>query len=105
MKYLLILLLVLNSTSALALGESNEDEEVQGYEKKSGSYVQPYHRSKANDTQEDNYSAVGNVNPYTHEEGHVQPETPTVSYPKAYHEPNAFESHRQRDQQVKKYFR
>lgn len=38
---------------------------VQGHVTSSGTYVQPYVATNPNSTQRDNYSATGNVNPYT----------------------------------------
>jgi hypothetical protein len=42
---------------------------VKGYYRKDGTYVAPYVRSSPNSTKDDNYSTVGNVNPYTGKEG------------------------------------
>jgi hypothetical protein len=36
-----------------------------GYTTNRGTYVQPYVATNPNSTQRDNYSATGNVNPYT----------------------------------------
>jgi hypothetical protein len=36
-----------------------------GYVRKNGTYVQPHYSSHPNRTQRDNFSAKGNVNPYT----------------------------------------
>jgi hypothetical protein len=42
---------------------------VRGYVKKNGTYVQPHHRTRPDRTQANNYSAKGNVNPYTGKPG------------------------------------
>lgn len=42
---------------------------VNGYYRKDGTYVAPYHRSSPNNTQRDNYSTYGNYNPYTGQQG------------------------------------
>lgn len=41
------------------------DQYVEGYYRKNGTYVEPYHRSEPNSTATDNYSYQGNVNPHT----------------------------------------
>ena len=38
---------------------------VSGYTNSNGTYVQGYNRTTPNTTRNDNYSTVGNVNPYT----------------------------------------
>lgn len=38
---------------------------VSGYTRSNGTYVQGYYRTTPNYTRNDNYSTVGNVNPYT----------------------------------------
>jgi len=38
---------------------------VNGYTRNNGTYVAPYYRSSPNYTKADNYSTLGNVNPYT----------------------------------------
>ena len=55
---------------------------VQGYTKSNGTYVQSYQRTAPNTTRNDNYSTVGNVNPYTGTYG-TKPAssyTPTTTY-------------------------
>jgi hypothetical protein len=42
---------------------------VRGYVKKNGAYVQQHHRTSPDHTQRNNYSAKGNVNPYTGKPG------------------------------------
>lgn len=43
---------------------------VNGYYRKSGTYVQPYYRSDANNYKFDNWSSKGNYNPYTGKKGY-----------------------------------
>ncbi len=45
------------------------DQSVRGYVRKDGTVVQPYVRSDANDTRNDNYSTRGNANPYNGRQG------------------------------------
>jgi hypothetical protein len=55
---------------------------VSGYTKSNGTYVQGYYRTTPNNTRNDNYSTVGNVNPYTGTYG-TKPTTtyvPTTTY-------------------------
>lgn len=56
----LVAVLALNS-SALAQG----DHHVRGYTRADGAYVAPHYQTNPNSTTRDNYSTVGNVNPYT----------------------------------------
>lgn len=46
---------------------------VQGYMRKDGTYVQPSHRTAPDQDQTNNYSTQGNVNPYTGQQGTVDP--------------------------------
>jgi PBCV-specific basic adaptor domain len=58
----------------LPLSPSYADEFVHGYIRKDGTYVAPYMRSSPNQTNTDNYSTQGNVNPYTGSEGTRAPD-------------------------------
>jgi hypothetical protein len=54
---------------------------VNGYYKKDGTYVQGYYKTTPNKTINDNYSTSPNVNPYTGQQGTIQPTTtPTYTY-------------------------
>jgi hypothetical protein len=57
------------------------DQQVHGYTKANGTYVQPYTRSSPNGTKADNYSTQGNVNPYTGQRGQVRDESNTPNTP------------------------
>jgi hypothetical protein len=46
-------------------GSNSRSHGVQGYTTNSGTYVAPHAATNPNSTQRDNYSATGNVNPYT----------------------------------------
>ena len=46
-------------------GSNPNSHPVQGYTTTGGTYVQPHQQTNPNGTQRDNYSAYGNVNPYT----------------------------------------
>lgn len=45
------------------------DVYVNGYYRKDGSYVQPHYRTSPDSTKNNNYSTIGNKNPYTGEYG------------------------------------
>ena len=49
------------------------DQSVSGYYNANGTYVNPYIRTSPNETKADNYSTVGNTNPYTGKAGIVNP--------------------------------
>jgi len=46
-------------------GSNSRSHTVQGHTTSSGTYVAPHAATNPNSTQRDNYSATGNVNPYT----------------------------------------
>jgi hypothetical protein len=47
----------------------NNDTYVKKYTRKDGTEVKNHFRTEANDTESDNYTAKGNVNPYTDKKG------------------------------------
>lgn len=71
MKKMILVLSVL--ALMFVAGQVSAVEYVKGYTKSNGTYVNGYHRSSSNNTQRDNYSTKGNVNPYTGEKGHKTP--------------------------------
>lgn len=64
MKKLLFIIAIL-FTTALSFAQVS----VIGYYRSNGTYVQPHQRTAPNYTRNDNYSTVGNVNPYTGKAG------------------------------------
>jgi uncharacterized protein YdeI (BOF family) len=54
-----------NSGYGSGYGSNSQSHSVQGHTTSSGTYVQPYVATNPNNTQRDNFSATGNVNPYT----------------------------------------
>lgn len=44
-----------------------------GYVRKDGAYVQPHYQSAPDNSRANNYSSQGNTNPYTGQQGHVDP--------------------------------
>lgn len=57
-------------------------QHVKGYTRSDGTYVAPHIRSSPNNTQSDNYSTKGNINPYTGKQG-AERDT-TYDLPKPY---------------------
>jgi hypothetical protein len=51
----------------------NNDTYVKQYTRKDGTEVKNHFRTEANDTDTDNYTAKGNVNPYTDKKGAKEP--------------------------------
>jgi hypothetical protein len=51
--------------TAQGTGSNPNSHPVQGYVNSGGTYVPPHQQTNPNGTQRDNYSAYGNVNPYT----------------------------------------
>lgn len=62
-KLLALAAILLLSTPAMA------QQQVNGYYRSNGTYVQPYVRSTPNYTVQDNYSYYGNTNPYSGQQG------------------------------------
>lgn len=52
------------------------DDLVRGHVNRDGTYVAPHYRTSPNNTRMDNYSTQGNTNPYTGQQGHVNPYSP-----------------------------
>lgn len=88
MKQIFFFLITLNlSFMSLAQRKSSGDVHVKGYYRDNGTYVAPHNRTAPNSTNIDNFSTIGNVNPYTGEKGTVQPDqnfTYSSSYSKSY---------------------
>lgn len=68
MKLIIGILLAALTTLAFA------DNYVRGHIRRDGTYVQPHFKSEPNNTNLDNYSTRGNVNPYTGDRGYEQPQ-------------------------------
>lgn len=60
-----------------AAAEAGGSHSVRGYTRKDGTYVQPHMQTNPNGTRADNWSTVGNVNPYTGQPG-TKPLYPTA---------------------------
>lgn len=74
MKRTLIAIALLSP--ALAVATSNNY--VKPHFRADGTYVEGHYRTNPNSTKQDNYSSKGNYNPYTGEEGTVDPYAPKV---------------------------
>ena len=58
-----------------SLAQTNSHHvKVSGYYKKDGTYVQPYFRTAPNQTNADNFSTKGNINPYNGKPGWIEPD-------------------------------
>lgn len=66
--FITLFFFLLNNTFIKAQ-TNNEHIWVNGYVKKDGSYVRGHYKTKANGTVNDNFSTIGNVNPYTGKSG------------------------------------
>ncbi len=69
---------------ALAAQVALADENVRGYTRQDGTYVEPHYRTTPNNTRGDNYSTQGNTNPYTGQAGTERFERanpPSYNYP------------------------
>lgn len=54
---------------------------VKGHVRSDGTYVAPHYRSAPDSTKLNNYSTQGNYNPYTGQQGTVDPYRPSQSNP------------------------
>ena len=67
---------------------------VKGYHRSDGTYVEPYYRTAPNSTNRDNFSTLGNTNPYTGKPGYILPDNnplpiySTSNYSSTIHENN-----------------
>ena len=50
-------------------GSNTQSERVEGYQRRDGTVVQPYERTKADNTLDNNYGTRGNENPWTGKKG------------------------------------
>lgn len=74
MKRLFIFTLTVIALLSIILSAASADVYVSGYYRKDGTYVQPHYRSDPDGDPWNNWSTVGNVNPYTGEVGTKWPE-------------------------------
>lgn len=65
---------ILLTAFLIAVAPAFAQVHVNGYVKKDGTYVQPHERTAPNNTNLDNYSTKGNVNPYTGQPGTKEPD-------------------------------
>jgi hypothetical protein len=80
MKKLSILILSLLITSVYARGGQGGPVYVHGYTKQNGTHVDPHFRTSPDGTKLNNWSHVGNVNPYTGKIGTNTDSTPNYQY-------------------------
>lgn len=72
---ILFLLLIFVPCFSFGQGKVNPNyNHVSGYVRKDGTYVQGHYRTNPNSTNRDNYSTLGNTNPWTGQEGWVLPD-------------------------------
>jgi hypothetical protein len=75
LKQITILLALLLLIVSELYSQTNPDHVyVNGYYRKNGSYVRPHYRTAPNNTNRDNFSTLGNVNPYTGKPGYIIPD-------------------------------
>lgn len=71
----IIALGIIAAVSVVAFAANAQgDHQVSGYTRRDGTYVAPHYQTNPNRTTSDNYSTVGNVNPYTGQPG-TKPDT------------------------------
>lgn len=65
---------------AIAVPAFAQSNNVQGYTRNDGTYVQPHHRTAPDRNPYNNYSTQGNSNPYTGQAGTRSPDSVQDSY-------------------------
>jgi hypothetical protein len=62
-------------TLAIVVAQTNPKHVyVRGHTRSDGTYVKPHYRTAPNNTNRDNFSTIGNVNPYTGQAGYITPD-------------------------------
>lgn len=79
MRLLLTYLLLIFSLFSFAQTNSKHVY-VKGYHRSDGTYVQPHYRTSPNNTNTDNFSTQGNINPYTGQPGYISPDNKAKTY-------------------------
>lgn len=69
MKSLIVILLLAGLFLFVGVREA-EAARIRGYYKRNGTYVQPHYRSNSNSFKWDNWSSLGNSNPWTGKRGY-----------------------------------
>lgn len=78
MKLAIVIGLALVAAAGCACAQSAQY--IPGYFRADGTYVQGYYRTVPDNNQHNNYSARGNVNPYTGQPGYRVPYQPPTAY-------------------------
>lgn len=73
-KYLILFFLFLFSFLSIFAQNNPNHVWVKGYYRSSGTYVKGHWRTAPNSTNTDNFSTLGNVNPYTGKKGWIRPD-------------------------------
>ncbi len=76
MNKILSLIVMLSFTCTVAIA----DQYVNGYYNNNGTYVNGYYRTTPDNNPYNNYSTIGNTNPYTGQSGTVDPYSYNNSY-------------------------
>lgn len=73
-KIILLIILFLGFLGQCLAQVNSKHVRVKGHTRKDGTYVQPYYRTAPNSTNRDNFSTIGNRNPYTGKAGYIKPD-------------------------------
>ena len=74
MKNLFLIVALIINYASFSQRKSSSDISVKGYYRDNGTYVAPHYRTSPNSTNRDNFSTIGNINPYTGERGTIKPD-------------------------------
>lgn len=78
-KMMIAVFAILFSVLSIDAQTNSDHVRVKGYYRKDGTYVRSHYRTKSNQTVNDNFSTLGNFNPYTGEPGWL-PREPEYIY-------------------------
>lgn len=78
MKSFLLFIGLIISFISFTQKKSSSDIQVKGYTRSNGTYVAPHYRTVPNSTNIDNFSTLGNTNPYTGKVGTITPDRNSI---------------------------
>lgn len=86
----LTFIFLLISLSSFAQVNSNHVK-VKGYYR-NGTYIQPHYRTSPNSTNRDNFSTVGNTNPYTGKIGYIPSDNKSLTNTRSIYNSNSYKT-------------
>ena len=80
----LVVLIICFLSVLICFGQTNKNHvKVKAYYKSNGTYVPSHYRTAPNSSNRDNFSTLGNTNPYTGKSGYITPDSKPLYKSKA----------------------